>query len=90
MGNVSINPSYGVFTSQLIRFSQINQHIDDFIADVKSLINKLKSQGYNSSRLQNGFQQFVKYNPTRWVHFGVDINNAVINCIYRLVEGYHM
>ena len=56
-----------------MQFSLINQEIDDFKSDVKSLINKLKLQGYNSSRLQNGFQQFAKYNPTRWVHFGVDI-----------------
>ena len=73
MGNVPINPSYGVFTSQLIRFSLINQHIDDFTSDVKSLISKLKSQGYNLNRLRNGFQQFVKHNPIKWAHFGVDI-----------------
>ena len=51
MGNVPINSSYGVFKSQLIWFSLINQEIIDFKSDVKSLINKLKVQGYNSSRL---------------------------------------
>ena len=73
-GNVPINPSYGVFTSQLIRFSSLNQYISDFISYIKGLIIKVKHLGYNSTRLRFLFQQFAKYNPVIWSHFGIDIS----------------
>ena len=80
-GNVPINPSYGVFTSQLIRFSSINQHISDFTSGIKCLIKKLRLLGYSSTRLQFLFQRFAKYNPVKWSHFGIDISkkNFVLN-----------
>ena len=45
-GNIPVNAAYGVFTSQLIRFSIINLHVADFKTDVKLLILKLLKQGF--------------------------------------------
>lgn len=71
--NIPINPAYGVFTSQLIRFCDINLLIEDFKKDVIELVNILKSQGFKLNMLRNKFIQFAKENIVRWSHFGVNL-----------------
>ena len=71
--NIPINPAYGVFTSQLIRFCDINLLIEDFKKDVIELVNILKSQGFKLNMLRNKFVQFAKENIVRWSHFGVNL-----------------
>ena len=45
-GNISINPAYGVFISQLIRFGFINCNLEDFKDDVIELARVMLQQGY--------------------------------------------
>ena len=45
-GNVTRRPFYGVYISQLIRFSRVCSHIEDFNACNKCLTAKLFKQGY--------------------------------------------
>ena len=46
-GDVSKRPSYGVYTSELIRFfARASSHVSDFNSHNKFLIAKLLRQGY--------------------------------------------
>ena len=63
-GNIPINPAYGVFTSQLIRYTQINLQLLDFIEDCKKLVLKLTNQMFNKNKLLNKYQLFCK----RYIH----------------------
>ena len=46
-GDVPCRPSYGVYISQLIRFSRVCSHVDDFKTRNKCLTAKLFKQGYH-------------------------------------------
>ena len=45
-GDVPRRLSYGVYTSQLIRFARVCSHVDDFNTRNKCLTAKLLKQGY--------------------------------------------
>ena len=36
-GNITLKPSYGVYTSQLVRYCDINQSSSGFVSDVKDM-----------------------------------------------------
>ena len=57
-GDVPRRPSYGVYTSQLIRFARVCSHVDNF--NTRSLTAKLLKQGY---RYHKGF--FKILSPTQ-------------------------
>ena len=54
-GDVQRRPSYGVYISQLIRFSRVCSHVDDFNTRNKSLTAKLLKQGYRYHKLRKAF-----------------------------------
>ena len=72
-GNVPVIPSYGVFTSQLIRFCEINGDTDNFKSDVLSLMQKLVIQNFDITVLKAKFRKFYSTNIIRWSKFGYDI-----------------
>ena len=45
-GNIPINPAYGVFISQLIRYCTINLLLQDFKNDVIELVVIMLQQGF--------------------------------------------
>ena len=49
-GDVPRSTSYGVYISQLIRFSRVSSHVADFDARNKSLTAKLLQQGYRYNK----------------------------------------
>ena len=57
-GNVSRRPSYGVNVSQLIRFSRVCSHVDDFNTRNKCLTAILLKQGYRYHKLRKAFSKF--------------------------------
>ena len=77
-GNIPTNPAYGVFTSQLIRYTHINMDITDFKNDIKKLVEKLIHQGYNKNILITKFRHFSRRYIHKWAHFGIDITNKDI------------
>ena len=82
-GNIPIKAAYGVFISQLVRYSSINLEVEDFIQDVKALVSKLVKQGYKQNLLVSYFKHFANKYITLWVRFGVDIlNYQLINAIF--------
>ena len=37
-GNIPLKPSYGVYTSQLVKYCDINQSSSGFVSDVKDIM----------------------------------------------------
>ena len=56
-GNVPLRQSYGVFTSQVIRYLRICTHFDNFIQETRTLIQKLSRQGFRLSNLEKHFMK---------------------------------
>ena len=78
--NVPINPSYGVFNSQLIRFSDVNGEIVNFTSNIISLVRKLIKQNFDLVVLKAKFHTFYSTNLFRWSTFGTDINKLLDSC----------
>ena len=59
-GDVPRSTSYGVYISQLIRFSRVSSHADDFNTRNKVLTAKLLRQGYRYHKLRKAFSKFYR------------------------------
>ena len=59
-GDVPRSTSYGVYISQLIRFTRVSSHVVDFNARNKSLTAKLLQQGYRYHKLRKTFSKFYR------------------------------
>ena len=59
-GDVPRCPSYGVYTSQLIRFARVCSHVEDFNTRNKCLTAKLLKQCYRYHRLRKAFSKFYR------------------------------
>ena len=57
-GNIPASPAYGVYISQLIRYSRACTHYSDFLERARLLSHKLLSQGYVQPRLKTSLQKF--------------------------------
>ena len=79
-GNVPKTPSYGVFSSQLIRFCEVNDDYDNFKTDVTSLVHKLVKQNFDITLLKSSFKKFYHCNIIRWSKFGKDIKDLLEFC----------
>ena len=58
-GDVPCRLSYGVYISQLIKFSQVCSHVNDFNTRNKCLTAKLLKQGYQYHTLERLFLSFI-------------------------------
>ena len=56
--NIPSSPAYGVFTSQLIRYSRACSSYEYFILRARRLSSKLLKQGYLAERLKSSFRKF--------------------------------
>jgi hypothetical protein len=56
--NIPLSSAYGVYVSQLIRYTRICFVYEDFSKRGKLLTNKLMMQGYNESRVKSSFCKF--------------------------------
>ena len=72
-GNIPSNLSYGIFTSQLVRFSKINSTYKGFKDDISKLVTKLVSQGFALAALRIKFVRFYYSRLNLWAKFGLDI-----------------
>ena len=57
-GNVRRSPSYGVYSSQLIRFASVCSNFDDFNNRNLFLTAKLLKQGYRYHKIRKAFSKF--------------------------------
>ena len=58
MSNIPESPAYGVYISQLIRYSRAFSNYLDFLFRGRLLTSKLLQQGYQSHKLRNAFNKF--------------------------------
>ncbi len=78
--NIPSSPSYGVYTSQLIRMARGCSQYSDFSARHKTLVERLLSQGYKSNRLSNTFKKFYdRYNDLIG-KYNVSLPNLLTHC----------
>ena len=64
--NIPVTPAYGVFISQLVRFTRINKDIDGFIKDTVEIIQRLLNQNYKRKKLAEKFVHFGRFYPHLW------------------------
>ena len=57
--NIQSSPAYGVFISQLIRYSCACSSYECFILMVRRISSKLLKQGYLAERLKSSFRKFL-------------------------------
>ena len=58
-GDVPRSTSYGVYISQVIRFTRVSSHVDDFNTRNTVLTAKLLTQGYRYHKLCKAFSNFI-------------------------------
>ena len=58
--DVPRSTSYGVYISQLIRFTRVSSHVDDFNTRKKVLTAKLLRQGYRYHKIRKAFSKFYR------------------------------
>ena len=76
-GNLPVAPTYGIFTSQLIRFCNINNKVEHLKEDVNLLVQKLLKQNFDMAILKYKYNRFCRDKIEDWAKFGVDISNFV-------------
>ena len=59
-GNVPLRQSYGVFTSQVIRYLRICTNFQNFIQEIRTLIQKLSRQGFRLAHLEISFMKLTQ------------------------------
>ena len=59
-GDVPRRTSYGVYISQLIRFTKASSNVSDFNYRNKALTSKLLKQGYGYHKLRKAFSKFYR------------------------------
>ena len=64
-GNIPEKQSYGVFSSQIIRYGRCCMSAIDFVSRTKTLVRKLHEQGFKLARLRFVFKKCYA------VHFGL-------------------
>ena len=58
-GGVPRSTSYGVYISQLIRFTRVSSHVDDFNTRNRVLTAKLLRQRYRYHKIRKAFSNFI-------------------------------
>ena len=76
-GNIPSSQSYGVFTSQLTRFCDINMTYSHFLKDIKLLSKKFLSQGFMMYKLKDKLVQFRNNYFFKWAKYNVDISGCI-------------
>ena len=72
-GNLPMVQMHGLFISQLVRYSHINSHFNDFSKCCNTLYKKLLKQGFDATRLQKNFDRFCQQHLNVWCKFGLDL-----------------
>ena len=76
-GNIPSNQSYGVYTSQVIRFCDINKTYRHFLKDIEILTEKFLAQGFMMYKLRDKFVQFRNSYFFKWAKYNQDISVGI-------------
>lgn len=75
-GNIPKAQAYGVFISQLVRFTTINDSVNNFFKDAKNMVQKLINQGFKKHVLKNKYFIFTHKYIGEWYKYGRDLNSV--------------
>ena len=73
--NIPSSPAYGVFISQLIRYSRSCCKYEDFVSRSRLLTSKLMKQGYQQPRLKAALNKFYGRNHDLLDHYNVSVSH---------------
>ena len=76
-GKIPRKPSYGVFTSQLLRFCEVNGTVKNFCNDVQDTIKIFVKQGFDKLKLMGHYKSFCEKYYYKWSKYGCDIVNLI-------------
>lgn len=74
--NIPTAPAYGVYISQLVRYSRACSSYDDFARRGMLLTNKLLQQGYEEERLKTTFRKFYGRHHELMDQFGMSMSRV--------------
>ena len=77
-GNIPMKQSYGVYTSQLVRFCEINISYKGFLKDVAKMNKCLLNQGFTSNLLKIKYAEFCEQYIHKWGKYDKDISELNI------------
>ena len=77
--NIPSSLSYGVYISQLIRYSRACSECEDFPNSAIYLTNRLLSQGFIKSRLQCSFRKFFGRHHDLTLPYNVSVSTMIQN-----------
>ena len=72
-----VNPSYGVYISQLIRFARVCSNVDDFNSRNLFLTAKLLKQGYRYHKIRNAFSKFYHRHSELYVKYNIGLKTLL-------------
>ena len=75
--NIPSSPAYGVFISQLIRYSRACSSYECFILRARRLSSKLLKQGYLAERLKSSFRKFYGRYGDLIQQYGVSLSRML-------------
>ena len=75
--NIPESPAYGVFISQLIRYSRAYSGYLDFLLRKKLLTSKLLHRGYRSYKLRNTFGKFYGRHHELTDRYNMSISQSI-------------
>jgi len=73
-GNIAASPAYGVYISQLIRYSRACAQYSNFLERAQLLTQKLLKQGYFFPMLKSSLQKFYSRHQNLVDHYGISIS----------------
>ena len=76
-GDVPHSPSYGVYTSQLIRFARVCSNVDDFNNRNLFLTAKLLKQGYRYHKIRKTFSKFYHRHSELIVEYNIGLKTLL-------------
>ena len=77
--NIPAAPAYGVYISQLIRYSRACDQYHDFLDRAQLLTNKLLKQGYVAPRLKSSLQKFYGRHHELVERYGISISQMKLD-----------
>jgi hypothetical protein len=83
LSNIPASPAYGVYISQLVRYSRACAQDSDFMDRAQLLVQKLLKQGYVAPRLKSSLQKFYGRHHNlvdviRNIHISIDNGSFIL------------
>ena len=79
--NIPNTPAYGVFISQLIRYSRICSDFSSFQAKSLQLCSRLIKQGYKYFKLKSTFKTFLTRQPLVRIKYKQKVASMLKDCL---------